>query len=109
MISRVPSSAIIRDLERSETHCSSEELQMPRWRVAGRRCSESSETQRRRAEPLVHSRKIRFSSSKLYPGKSMAVRLGGGRAVEGKIWLTTNSRFFAGRQIPTWRKLFVNM
>ena len=46
---------------------------MPRWRVAGRRCSEYSETQRRRAEPLVRSRKIRFSSLKLYPGKSMAV------------------------------------
>jgi hypothetical protein len=45
---------------------------MPRWRVAGRRCSESSETQRRRAEPLVHFRKIRFLSSKLYPGKTMA-------------------------------------
>jgi len=34
-------------------------------------------TQRRRAEPLVHSRKIRFSSSKLYPGKTMAVHSGG--------------------------------
>ena len=56
-------------------------MQMPRWRVAGRRCSESSETQRRRAEPLVHSRKIRFSSSKLYPGKTTAVRLVGVRTV----------------------------
>jgi hypothetical protein len=46
---------------------------MPRWRVAGRRCSEYSETQRRRAEPLVRSRKIRFSSLKPYPGKTMAV------------------------------------
>src|ERR1700693_3094940 len=100
MISRVPSSAIIRDLERSETHCSSEELQMPRWRVAGRRCSESYETQRGRTKPRVHSRKIRFPSSKLYPGKTMAVRLGGVRAVKGKIWLTTNLRFSAGRQIP---------
>jgi len=44
---------------------------MPRWRVAGRRCSESSETQRVRAEPLVRFRKIRFSSSKLFPGKNM--------------------------------------
>ena len=42
---------------------------MPRWREAGRRCSESSETQRVRAEPLVHFRKIRFSPSKLFPGK----------------------------------------
>ena len=49
---------------------------MPRWRVAGRRCSESSETQRVRAEPLVHFRKIRFSSSKLSPGKIMAGALG---------------------------------
>ena len=49
---------------------------MPRWRVAGRRCLEYSETQRRRAEPLGRSRKIRFSSSKPFPGKSMAARLG---------------------------------
>ena len=46
---------------------------MPRWRVAGRRCSEYSETQRVRAEPLVRFRKIRFSSSKPYPGKGIAV------------------------------------
>ena len=50
---------------------------MPRWRVAGRRCSEYSETQRRRAEPLVRSRKIRFSSSKHFPGKSMAAHWAG--------------------------------
>src|SRR5580693_6849907 len=78
-------------------------------RGAGRRGGESSEAQRRRAEALVDSRKIRFSSSKLYPGKTMAVRLVGVRTVEGKIWLTTNSRFFAGRQIPLWPKLFVSM
>ena len=47
---------------------------MPRWRVAGRRCLDYSETQRRRAEPLGRSRKIRFSSLKLFPGKNMAVR-----------------------------------
>ena len=46
---------------------------MPRWRVAGRRCSEYSETQRVRAEPLVRFRKIRFSWWKPCPGKSMAV------------------------------------
>ena len=46
---------------------------MPRWRVAGRRCSEYSETQRVRVDPLVRSRKIRFSSLKPYPGKTMAV------------------------------------
>jgi hypothetical protein len=43
------------------TDCSSEELRRPRWRVAGRRCSDYSEAQRVRAEPLVRSRKIRFS------------------------------------------------
>ena len=71
-ISRVPFSAVIRDLEKSGPDCSSEEPQMPRWRVAGRRCLEYSETQRRRAEPLVRSRKIRFSSWKPFPGKNMA-------------------------------------
>jgi hypothetical protein len=35
---------------------------MPRWRVAGRRCLEYTETQRVRAEPLERFRKIRFSS-----------------------------------------------
>ena len=45
---------------------------MPRWRVAGRRCLEYTETQRRRAEPPESSRKIRFSSSKLFRGKNMA-------------------------------------
>ena len=73
MISRGRSSTVIRASKKFETDCSSEEPQMPRWRVAGRRCSEYSETQRRRAEPLVRSRKIRFSSLKPYPGKTMAV------------------------------------
>jgi hypothetical protein len=45
---------------------------MPRWRVAGRRCLESSETQRRRAEPPESSRQILYSSLKLYPGKTIA-------------------------------------
>jgi len=50
---------------------------MPRWQVAGRRCLEYSKTQRVRAEPLGRSRKIRFSSSKLFLGKSMAARCDG--------------------------------
>ena len=41
---------------------SATEPQMPRWRVAGRRCSESSETQRRRAEPPIGFRTTRYSS-----------------------------------------------
>jgi hypothetical protein len=65
-------SAAIRALETSRRDCSSEELRMPRWRVAGRRCLEYSKTQRVRAEPLGRFRKIQFSSSKLFPGKSMA-------------------------------------
>ena len=42
MISRGPSSTAIRDSKKFGTDCSSEDLQMPRWQVAGRRCSESS-------------------------------------------------------------------
>src|SRR5258708_16448816 len=62
----------ISDLQSSNGNCFDKELQMPRWRVAVRRCLEYSRTQRWRAELLGRFRTTRFSSAPRFRGRSFA-------------------------------------
>ena len=61
MISRRLSSGGILDWLVFAGTCFREEQRKPRWRVAVRRCSEFSETQRRRADPPSCFRKTKSS------------------------------------------------
>src|SRR5262245_28986958 len=100
-ISRRPSSRGIPGSERSSGSCSSEELRKPRWRVAGRRCLEYSEAQRRRAEPPRGSRRTRFSSATPFRGENTAAPSDGGAASEGHSLTDDKFKIFSGSANPT--------